>query len=274
MKDSDCVEFLQWALPQLRMRWPGFRKVRRQVGKRIDRRLRELSLPNAAAYRAWFEQHPEEWHVLDDFCRISISRFYRDRAVFDALRTVVLPEIARQAMSHRNREIRCWSAGCASGEEPYTLSIVWRLDVQPLFPDVRLQIIATDEDETLLARARAGCYSASTLKDLPAEWCAAAFVRKNNVFRIADDFQAGIEFIKQDIRVAQPAGLFHLILCRNLVFTYFNAELQTELLAKIAERLLPRGCLVIGIHESLPPIARGLRECFPRTGIYEKRPAV
>ena len=77
MKDSDCVDFLQWALPRLGLRWPGFRKVRKQVCKRVDRRLRELGVPDAKTYRDFLEKHREEWSVLDSFCRIPISRFYR-----------------------------------------------------------------------------------------------------------------------------------------------------------------------------------------------------
>ena len=72
MRDSQSVEFLQWALPKLRMRWPGFRKVRKQVWKRIARRLQELGLEDAAAYRGYLEANSSEWSVLDGFCRISI----------------------------------------------------------------------------------------------------------------------------------------------------------------------------------------------------------
>lgn len=114
MKDSDCVSFLQWALPRLGFRWPGFRKVRRQVCKRIDRRIGKLKLPGPAAYREYLEQVASEWDVLDQFCRISISRFYRDRRVFDHLRDTVLPELADAAMASGESVLRCWSAGCAS----------------------------------------------------------------------------------------------------------------------------------------------------------------
>ena len=94
MNDLDCVQFLQWALPKMRMRWPGFRKVRRQVCKRVDRRLRRLGLVGVAAYRAYLDDHPDEWSELDQLCRIPISRFYRDRGVFDLLRDDVLPSLA------------------------------------------------------------------------------------------------------------------------------------------------------------------------------------
>ena len=127
MKNHDCTVFLQWALPQLHLRWQGMRKVRGQVCKRIQRRLRDLALPDMAAYRAYLTNHPEEWRVLDEYCRITISRFYRDRAVFDYLQQTLLPKLAQQAMDQGDPTLRCWSAGCASGEEAYTLKILWEL---------------------------------------------------------------------------------------------------------------------------------------------------
>ena len=123
--DRECVEFLQWALPQLGLRWPGFRKVRRQVHKRIVRRLNELGLTQISEYREYLQTNSDEWSVLDGFTRISISRFYRDRDVFNHLRDVLLPDAARASQVRGEEQLRIWSAGCASGEEPYTIAMIW-----------------------------------------------------------------------------------------------------------------------------------------------------
>lgn len=123
MSDPDCTAFLQWALPQLDLNWPGFRKVRRQVCKRLRRRMSELELADFAAYRARLESDPAEWQVCDECCHITISRFFRDRRVFEVLRDRVLRDIAPRAQ-REHRDVRIWSAGCASGEEPYTLKIL------------------------------------------------------------------------------------------------------------------------------------------------------
>ena len=120
MKDLQCTEFLKWCLPVLRFSWPGFRKVRKQVCKRLTRRTGELGLPDLVAYREYLVSHHEEWQVLDSLCRVTISRFYRDRRVFDVLRFEILPTLARRALTDAEKEVRCWSAGCCSGEEPYT----------------------------------------------------------------------------------------------------------------------------------------------------------
>jgi len=253
MKDNECVGFLQWCLPQLRLRWAGFRKVRKQVCKRISRRMNELELHIPQAYKAYISTHPDEWKILDSMCRITISRFHRDRGVFDTIRSSVLPEIAAAASNRGEDVIHSWSVGCGSGEEPYTLQILWKLYVTPMdsnFP--RLRITATDIEAHLLNRARRGSFLKSTLKDMPEELIQRGFDKVDEGFVIRKPFQEGIDFTEQDIRERMPGGPFHLVLCRNLVFTYFEKSLQIELLEKIIEKLVPGGFFVVGIHEKLP----------------------
>jgi chemotaxis protein methyltransferase CheR len=270
MKDTACVDFLQWALPQLRMRWPGFRKVRKQVCKRIDRRRKELGLADVVAYRGYLQANPDEWVVLDTLCRVSISRFYRDRDVFDRLRRIILPALAQMAVARGEKELWCWSIGCASGEEVYTLNLVWRLSLQAAFAGLACRIVATDADEQLLQRARTGCYPASSLKELPPSWREAAFILSGEEYRLRAKFRAGIDFCCQDIRTEQPAGPFHLILCRNLVLTYFENSLQQQVLAQIVRRMCLGGALVIGKTEHLPDGVPGLAPWFPKLGVYRR----
>src|SRR4030065_552194 len=97
MQDTECVALLQWALPRLQRPWAGFRKVRKQVCQRVERRRRTLALPDIAAYRAYLETHADEWQALDDLCAITISCFYRDTAMGEALTTEGLPELRRRA---------------------------------------------------------------------------------------------------------------------------------------------------------------------------------
>jgi chemotaxis protein methyltransferase CheR len=95
--DTSCVEFLQWALPRLGLRWAGFRTVRRQGRRRLD----ALGLADLDAYRAYLEARPEEWAVLEALTPITISRFYRDRAVFQQLERAVLPTLCRRGTGQR-----------------------------------------------------------------------------------------------------------------------------------------------------------------------------
>jgi chemotaxis protein methyltransferase CheR len=271
MKDSQCVDFLQWALPRLHMRWPGFRKVRGTVCKRIDRRIAELGLADVRSYRDYLEHQPAEWPTLDSFCRIPISRFYRDRSVFDLLASEILPALATAARSSGALKLRCWSAGCASGEEAYTLAILWKLRLHPQFPDLKLDIVATDSDRTMLGRASRACYLPSSLKDLPQAWIDIAFLRADDLLCVKPEFRAFVRFELQDIRRDMPPGPFDLVLCRHLAFTYFDEPLQQDVLRCILDRLTPGGILVTGKQEPLPALPTELEEYQPRTGIYQKR---
>jgi chemotaxis protein methyltransferase CheR len=256
MNDETCVHFLQWCLPQLGKQWAGFRKVRSQVCKRIARRMHDLNLASTEVYRDYLNAHPSEWDRLDAMCRITISRFYRDRGVYDALRAPLLPNSAHQLGAEGT--LRVWCAGCASGEEPYTLRLLWDLDVSDRVPNgVTFHITATDAQAHMLARARRGCYPHGTLKDLPDAWIKTAFTLRDSSFDdpccIQAAYRHGIDWLQQDIRHTMPDGPFDLILCRNLVFTYFDADLQHTCLDRMVDRLAAGGLLVVGNHETLPP---------------------
>ena len=233
--------------------------------------MSELGLSSLSDYQDYLKEHPVEWEVLDSFCRITISCFYRDRAVFDALRSSFLPSLAAQVLSAGSRELRCWSAGCCSGEEAYTLQILWKTSVLPsLRQDLLLRIIATDADNAVLARAQRGCYSKSSIKDVPGELIQEAFTHSGGLYTIKKTFTENITFIQQDIREQLPDGPFHLILCRNFVLTYFTDALQREILEKIIARLAPGGILVIGSHESIPQGMTTVVPCGSSRGIYQK----
>ncbi|WP_224244980.1 CheR family methyltransferase [Hyalangium gracile] len=271
MTDRECVELLRWAAPRLRLRWEGFRRVRGQVCKRIGRRMKGLGLEGAAAYRERLETDEAEWAVLDALCRVTISRFYRDRHVFDVLREELLPVLLREARARGESVFHVWSAGCASGEEPYTVAVLFRLGLAPAFTELRLELLATDADEALLGRARRGCYPPGTLRELPAEWAARAFtLTEEGEQCLAAEFREDLTFRCQDLRAELPAGPFHLVLCRNVAFTYFAPPLQREVLERLVERLVPGGLLVIGGHESLPEGAFGLERAAGAAPIFRK----
>ncbi|MBZ0157431.1 MAG: chemotaxis protein CheR [Alphaproteobacteria bacterium] len=271
MKDLECTEFLQWGLPRLRFRWSGFRKVRKQVCKRLQRRISELGLSDISTYKGYLDSHSAEWEVLDSLCQITISRFYRDRRVFDALCSTILPGLAKNASETGAHEIRCWCAGCCSGEEAYTLQILWRTYVMPaLQRQIPLRIIATDLNPDVLERAQKGAFPASSLVDLPEKLIREAFECSGSACTIRGAFREDVEFARQDIREQLPEGTFHLLLCRNLVFTYFDRTLQLEILERIVERLSPGGFFVIGIHESLPDGVSTLVPYNKLPGVYQK----
>jgi len=269
MNDEACISFLQWALPHMNMRWPGFRKVRGQVCKRLGRRLEELHLADPASYRVYLEDNPLEWHLLDTLCRITISRFYRDKGVYNSLCTHVFPDLINIAKKRSDTTVSCWCIGAASGEEPYSVSLLWEhsgLKKQ----GTRLKILATEVDQLMINRAMTGCYPASSIRELPATIKSFAFVQRETKFCIKEKYKQRVLFLQQDIRNAVPHADFDLILCRNLVFTYFSKELQTEAAQIILRRLMPGGAFVIGIHENLPVPLSYLAPWHPAQSIYRK----
>jgi chemotaxis protein methyltransferase CheR len=258
MRDPDCVELMQWLLPRCGLRWEGFRRVRGQVCKRLARRLSALGLEDGRAYRRFVEAHPEELAIADELCRVSISRFYRDRAVFDALGDRLLPRLAGQVLAAGGARLRAWSAGCAGGEEPYTLALIWQFTVGPAFPALKLEVVASDADPVALARARRASYRWSSLAELPASWRRDAFVERDGLYRLTEELRAPVELRCEDLRAEAPEGPFQLILCRNLGFTYFAEPEQRLLLARLVSRLAPGGVLVVGAREHLPSGAPAL----------------
>lgn len=247
-RDEEGVAFLRWALPALGLRFEGFENPRGQVLKRIARRYRALGLTDFAGYRAYVEAHAEEREVLEALCRVTITRFRRDRGVFEAIEGVVLPALAES----RSR-IRCWSAGCASGEEPYSLALVDRFAP----PGAPLDIVATDADEALLARAMRARYPRGTLRELPSAWIDAAFTSVDGWLVLDAAIAAKVRFVRHDLRRdPPPSGRFDLVLCRNLAFTYFDARAQRAALEMFHSVLSEGGALVVGARESTPHDAR------------------
>jgi chemotaxis protein methyltransferase CheR len=268
--DQEYVQFLKTCMPRLRLRWQGFRKVRKQVIRRIKRRLKELQLQNLSAYRAYLERHADEWLVLDSLCRITISRFYRDAEVFTTLREVGLPALTRLAKARNEHILRCWVAGCASGEEVYSLQMLWHRCLSARFPDMELGLVATDVDPGLLERAGRGRYRCSSLRELPRHWIASEFDVCDQWFVVPEPRRGSIDFIEQDIRTDLPGGWFYLVMCRNLVLTYFAEALQREILWRVASRLLPGGLLVVGKQETLPQNSQAFVAYDDYPGMFRK----
>src|SRR6516165_9941978 len=147
MADDSRVAFLKWCLPRLGLRWSGYRKVRGLVGKRLNRRLAELGLADLSAYRTFLIGEPAEWARLEAMCRVPISRFYRDRAVFDAIGGQLLPEAAAAAAARGDNAVKCWQAFTRCGplfclERGIREGVQFELqDIRRLMPDGPFDLI-------------------------------------------------------------------------------------------------------------------------------------
>ena len=284
--EDPFLPFLQWALPRLGKRWAGFRRVRGQVESRLTERLRALGLRSLGAYREYLQAHPGEWARLDALCRITVSRFYRDPAVFDRVQDELLT-VARRHREHGRPRLRAWSVGAASGEEPYTLRILWRHALRDRVGGLPLHVTATEVQPHMRRRARRACYSSGSLTALPDGWVDRAFAYDParddgphaEPYVLRPVYRRRITWRADDLRASMPDGPFALLCCRNLAFTYFDASLQRWTLRRLLARLRPGGLLLVGADESLPdgdwPLARlhegGLFRVAPQQGAHTRR---
>jgi len=240
-------EFLKEVAPCLGLQWRPFQ--RRGVKRKVERRIIELGFSRFDEYLLKVQKDPEEKGHLSRILTVTISRFFRDKEVFDTLESSVLPAILR---NRGKGDLKIWSIGCASGEEPYSVSLLWKKKFEKDFPGVRLSVLATDIDEKMLRRAEEGRYKKSSLKETPQEVLENHFKKEDGFFILNPSVRKSVEFKRHDILREEPFPGMDIIFCRNLAFTYFSKESQIEVLKKIASSLKEKGYLVVGKDETLP----------------------
>jgi chemotaxis methyl-accepting protein methylase len=262
----DFEQFIKEGAPLLELEWRRFK--RGGIRRKVERRITELGLSHFEDYLSKIKNDPEEKSCLSQILTVTITRFFRDRTVFDILENSVLPSIVEHKGAN---DFKIWSIGCANGEEPYSLSMLWKERFEKNFSQIRLTILATDINENLLARARKGRYKKSSLKEIP-EGILQRFFKIENGFYILDrSVRESVEFKKHDIIQEEPFSGMDILFCRNLAFTYFSKECQMSVLKKIASSLKENGYLLVGRDESLPLTYPTLFvPIFPTEKIYRK----
>jgi len=237
----------RYLLNYLNRPWAGFRKVRKSVKKRIRRHMQALGCATVEQYLIELERQPESMAATHQCLRVTISRFFRDRQLWQVLKKRILPCLARQF----NPPIRIWSAGCACGEEPYSLAILWNELGRPS----TLDLLATDVDEVCLSRARQGIYSRSSLKEVPDDIQARYFEMKKGgrQFLINTHLLPPIRWRQRDLlNPPLENDFYHVILLRNNLLTYYTGIELKKTFEQIIARITPGGYLVAGSHEKIP----------------------
>jgi chemotaxis methyl-accepting protein methylase len=259
-------EFLREAGPLLGLQWRPFQ--RKGIKRRIEHRIAQIGLLNFEEYLLRIKKDPAEQIRLSKILTVIISRFFRDHEVFNTIGTSLNPTIIK---NKSEGDFKIWSIGCASGEEPYSLVILWKEKFEKVYPQIHLSILATDIDEKLLERAKKGRYKKSSLKEV-SEDILKGYFRMDNGFYVLDQAcRERIEFRRHDIIHEEPFSGMDMVFCRNLAFTYFSKESQIDVLKKIAGSLKEKGYLVIGMDESLPLTYPTLFvPVFPSEKIYKK----
>ena len=255
-------------LDYLRLSWPGYRKVRKGVKKRIARHMEQCGCRTMEDYIRLLEQEQGLRMRCEQLMAVSISRFFRDRALWVTLAEDILP---RMIVRHFDT-LRVWCAGCACGEEVYSLKILWeglkhRFDHLPV-----LEIMATDISPAYVARAKAGVYTRSSLKEVP-EGVRSRYFRPQKVrdtFAVTPLLKKGILWKRQHLLSDFPEGSFHLILLRNNLLTYYVEEVKGPVFEKVIARLELAGYLIIGSHEKVPAPTPALKNLEGHPCIFQR----
>jgi chemotaxis protein methyltransferase CheR len=258
-------EFLREVAPLFGLQQRPFQ--RKGVKRKFERRIIEVGLSHFDEYLLKVQKDPEERSHLSKILTVTISRFFRDNTVFHLLETSIIPEIIKK----QSDELKIWSIGCANGEEPYSLLMLWKEKFEKKWPQINLSVLATDINENLLERAKEGRYKKSSVKEVPEGILRRFFMMENEFFNLDRSIQESVEFKKHDIVHEEPFLGMDIIFCRNLAFTYFSKESQMSVLKKIACSLNEEGYLIIGKDESLPLTYPTLFvPIFPTERIYQK----
>ncbi len=221
--------------------------------RRLQRRITATQCRDLADYALYLQNHSEEVGRLVSSFLIKVTEFMRDPELFTVLRTQVLPELLT-AHRPRGQELRIWSAGCATGEEAYSLAILVREALGPDLGGFTVKIFATDLDADAVAFARQGVYPASALAGLSADLIARYFSIGAGGYAINKQVRSLVIFGEHDLGQHAPFPQIDLVLCRN-VLIYFTKELQQRALQLFAFALRDGGYLVLGRTETVRPLA-------------------
>ena len=216
--------------------------------RRVDRRMQTINIQTFEDYLDYLEVHPEEFAHLFDTILINVTSFFRDPPAWEYLAQELIPRIL--AAKKNSDPIRIWSAGCASGEETYSLAIAF---AEALGEDAfreRVKVYASDVDEEALTVARQGTYSANASEPLSAERKERFFERSNSKLVFKSDLRRSIIFGRHDLVHDAPISRLDLLACRNTLM-YFNADTQGRILAGFHFALNNEGVLFLGRAELL-----------------------
>jgi chemotaxis methyl-accepting protein methylase len=259
---------------------PGFQQLSRRIfqvagfateaykprclRRRIAVRMRANNVHTYEEYLAILDRTPEEYQKLADALTINVTKFFRNPELWARLRELVIPELWRIPQ----RPITIWSAGCASGEEPYTLAMLFASSRGTLD---RIRIDATDIDRVCLDRARAGTYPPTVFSETPAEIVEAYTRPEGDQRQVITSLREIVAVNRLDLTRESPRNPpYDMIVCRN-VLIYFDRAMQERLFAMFADAIRPGGFLVLGKVESIMgPTKDRLEMVDARERIYRR----
>lgn len=214
--------------------------------RRFGHRMRIININSYSSYLQYLQRHSEEYQTLLNDVLINVTSFFRDADAWSYLGSEIIPEII--ANKQPDEPIRAWSAGCATGQEIYSLLILLSETLGIESCQKRVRCYATDADNVAIEQARKGTYSAQEITDIPANWVEKYFVLTEQGYMFEPQLRRTIVFGKHDLVKDAPMSKIDLLICRN-VLIYLNSETQASILVRFHFALKNTGFLFLGKSE-------------------------
>lgn len=218
------------------------------IGRRIERRMSQHNIENAEVYARYLKEHPAEVQLLFKELLINVTSFFRDTEAFVALKNDVLPLLLKD--KPESYIFRVWVAGCATGEEAYSIAILLREFLNESGREYKTQIYSTDLDDDAIAVARAGFYPPNIAQDVTPERLRRFFIKEDAGYRVKKEIREMVVFATQNIIKDPPFTKLDLLSCRNLMI-YLKPELQNRVIPAFHYALKPGGVLFLSPSESI-----------------------
>ncbi|KQS66410.1 chemotaxis protein CheR [Modestobacter sp. Leaf380] len=241
--DPSFEALLEWLREVRGFDFTGYKRP--SLVRRVARRMTDVGIADFDVYRDHLEVHPEEFTALFNTVLINVTSFFRDRDAWEHLTTELLPPVLA-----RNRPVRGWSAGCATGQEAYSLAIALAEAMGPEAFRRRVKIYATDVDEEALAVARTASYREAELAGLRPDQVERWFTRDGDRWTVSKDLRRAVIFGRNDLVQDAPISHIDVLMCRNALM-YLNAETQARVVGRLHFALEPHGVLFLGKAEML-----------------------
>lgn len=232
-----------------------------QMKRRIDSFAQKYKVDTYKEFIALLKKDSEAYDKFIAYLTINVSEFYRNPAQWKILETLIIPDLIKRY----GKRLKIWSAACSTGDEPYSLAMV----LSEFLPLSNIEIIASDLDNEVLAKAKKGYYPEKSIKDLPKRYQDKYITRDDKgIVKVSDKLKSCIKFIQHDLlRDPYPTGI-HMIVCRN-VLIYFTGEAKDGIYKRFASSLVSKGVLFVGSTEQIIDPAKfgfkGMKSFF-----YEK----
>jgi two-component system CheB/CheR fusion protein len=218
------------------------------VRRQIERRMAMASIKEIGLYLDTMRQEPDEIDRLAKDMLINVTQFFRDEKTFEVLAETIIPELIRR--QPHDMPIRIWDAGCSTGEETYSIAMLFLEEMASSKRNVKLQVFASDVDDDALAIARNGQYPESIRKDVSPARLERFFVKEDRNYRVTRELRETVVFTTQDLLADAPFSRLDLVSCRN-VLIYLRPEVQEKVLSLFHFALREDGILVLGASETI-----------------------